>query len=76
MALDMRLPDYNDLDQMTKLVTGTDARFCDIDPANRVLIINLCLKADMADSMARLVGDVQDIRDWFKNSKLWEGRLT
>lgn len=84
----MDLPDFEDLDAMTRLIGGENAEFENLPIPDRMRIIELCNQANavtaivhIRDSLEKIEGytdriddNIAKVGDWFKYSKTYEGR--
>lgn len=83
----MNLPDFEDLDAMTRLIGGDNAEFDAVPVADKMRIIELCNQANaftaivhIRDSLEKIEGyidriddNIAKVGDWFKYSKTYEG---
>lgn len=73
MSDGIRLPNQEELQRVTDLVTGGGVPFASLYYEVKIRVIELAVKADISDSLAAISGDSQDVGHWFRLSKLWEG---
>lgn len=78
----MSVPEREDIDEMVTLIGGPNASFDALPPADKMRIIELVNQGDAVDELRQIregIGNLDHeltkVGDWFKNSKLWEGRV-
>lgn len=69
----MLIPNLEDLDLMASTIAGNDARFYELTLENRVVCMNLALKACINDNLNDIAVNLQSQEEWFRLSKLFEG---
>jgi hypothetical protein len=71
----LRLPTLDELNEVTEVIAGKGVTFDRLSPENRAMVLKIAIEADISDTLADILHDTGNMSDWFKNSKLWEGRV-
>ncbi|WLJ71212.1 hypothetical protein [Sphingomonas phage Birtae] len=73
--MSLRLPSESELNEVAELIAGKGVTYDRLSPENRALIVKIAIQADISDTLAAMLDDTGKVADWFKHSKLWEGRI-
>lgn len=71
----LRLPTTAELDEVTEAIAGKGVTYDRLSPDQRATVLKIAIEADISDTLASILNDTGNMSDWFKNSKLWEGRI-